>query len=119
MPRTAIPVTTIPANGATLDDLRAGGTAGDAANDHEFINDGQSLLMVINESASSEAITVLSIACSHGRTLNITMTPNLDDQAIAGPFPKGQFNQSDGTVHVDLVDDTSITFRVLKYQQNQ
>ena len=116
MPRTAIPVTTIPLNGGVVDDLRGGGTAGDATNDHSFINDGQTLLEVTNESASSEAITVVSVACSHGRTLNVTLTPSLNDQAIGGPFPQAIFNQSDGTVHVDLVDSTSITFRALKYQ---
>lgn len=113
MPRTAIPITTNPALGGGVDSVAASATAGDQANNHEFINNGKTRILMINGSGGPLTATVISKSCSHGRTLDVTMTAAAGDSSIYGPFPQGEFNQTGGLVNIDLADDTSISFLAL------
>jgi len=110
MGRTAIPVQSIPAFGGALEDVSW--TAADAANDHEFVNNGRTLLAILNTGAAPKTVTVVGVA--NIRTFNVAPSLDVDTtnakQSYVGPFPMDAFNQSDGKMHVDLADDTGLAF---------
>lgn len=115
MPRTAITVQSVSAFSA-LDDITF--TAGDAANDHEFINDGRSVVVQKNTDATAKTSTI--IVPSSARVLdNSTLTIPLvsagggTELSISPILPQAIYNQSDGTVHIDLTDATGVSFAVV------
>jgi len=113
MARTAITVQTIPAYGNPLEDISW--TAADATNDHQFVNDGRSLLLIKNGHTSPITTTVVGVA--NIRTYNAA--PSIDiattnaKESIAGPFPTDAFNQAGGIVHIDLTADTNLELAVV------
>lgn len=114
MPHINIPITVNPALGGGIDDIGSLATAGDDVNNMDFINDGKTRIVFINDSGGPLTADVISVACSHGRTSNVTMTAAAGDQCIYGPFPQGEFNQSDGVCEIELADDTSVSFLALR-----
>ena len=116
MARTALTVQTIPANGVSLDDIAM--TAGDATNDHEYLNDGTVFVLMKNADASPHTATLISVADEYGRTEDETMTCAAGESCIAGPFKPRNWNQAGGLMHVDLTVDTSVSFAVLKFTPN-
>ena len=119
MARTALAVQSIPQFGAALDDVVF--TAADAANNHEFINDGRTMLLMKNDSGGPLTADVIGVANTRtaNRTSAETMTAGASDICIAGPFEQSAFNQAlDGGgsgVFVDLSTDTSLSFAVVKF----
>lgn len=117
MARTALTVQVIPRHGKAIDELTF--TAADATNDHEFVNDGQTLLLVKNQHSSAQAVTIVSVADPFGREEDTTMSVdagNVDPKVgIAGPFSPSLFNQAGGLVHVDITDDTALEFAAVKF----
>lgn len=108
MPRTDIPITDIPFQGS-LANIVAGGVAGDAANDHEMVNDGSTLIAVHNGSGGVVNATVVSVADQLGRTGDDPKAIAAGDTAIFGPYRRDAWNQPGGKIHLDLDVDTSVT----------
>ena len=121
MARTSVTVQTTPRFGASLDDVTF--TAGDAANDHEFVNDGNTLLLMKNTDASGKTATIPIVQNSRslnksGLTQTLTASGGGSEICIAGPFDPDIFNQTGGVVHVDLTDDTGVSFAAVKLQRS-
>lgn len=102
MPRVAIAVNDMPAYGAGLDSLTW--TDADATNNHEFVNDGKTLLLVRNRNAAGRTATIVSVADPlSGRTGDKVRTvAATTGQSVAGPFEPRIWNQSDGKVQVNV-----------------
>jgi len=111
MPRARITANPIPFQGS---DEQLTGTAGDATNDMDFINDGEQLILIDNADASPVAITFVSVADQWGRTQDEVVTVPAGEKGFAGPFTPGIWNQTGGVVHVDMVSDTSLTLYSIK-----
>lgn len=107
MPRTALAVQEIQAGKAA----QLAGPAADQANGNSFVNDGHTRLVVKNGDASSRTITVVSKACSHGRTGDVSQPVAAGEVAVLGPFDPATFNQTDGTVNVDWSASTPGTVK--------
>jgi len=116
MARTNIPIQSIPNYGESLDDISW--TAADDTNDHSFVNNGNTLLLYKNGDSGSHTADVIAPAGikTYNEAVAKTMTCGAGDICIAGPFDKSTFNQSDGTVNVDLTDDTSSYFACVQFQ---
>ncbi len=108
MPRTDLPVTDIvrtgTGNAGTL-------VAGDDANEHEFENDGRTIICALNTGGASiltfitpGTVDTLAIA-DHTVSVAIHATK----VTLIGPFPPSIYNQSDGLVNIDLDDDTTFS----------
>lgn len=117
MPRTALPITT--ATGAYPGTVAANAAdftwqAGDATNLNSFVSTGAELLLVRNDNASAQTVSVLSVADSFARTGDITSySVDAGEYATFGPFPTAGWRQSDGTVHIDP-SHTDLKFAVVK-----
>lgn len=117
MARVAIAINTLGPNGGGLNDTTF--TAGDATNDHEFDNDGNTLLVVRNTDVAAKTVTVKSVADPFGRSQDLTLTvPALSGAnpglAMAGPFLSAIWNQSGAKVHVDIASATNLSFAAVK-----
>lgn len=90
--------------------------AGDSVNGMEFANDGKSLLVAENSGGANRDVDVPAPA--NNRTFNSaitnTQTVPANTTRVIGPFPPDAFNQSDGTVHVDMADATGLAFGVVR-----
>lgn len=108
MPRNVLTVQTIPAYGGKINPSVATLIAGSADN-HEFANDGNTFLLVLNLNGATRNITAAGVAgprnCNHAVDTVATVaaavagTPGV---ALMGPFPTDAFNQATGEVHIDL-----------------
>jgi hypothetical protein len=116
MARTAIPVQSIPNWGGVLNNITE--TAADDVNDHEIANEGESVLVFMrNEDASVKTATIVSVGDRFGRDGDETLSANAGAISCAGPFKAELFQQSGGLVHVDIADDTNVTFFALKFSR--
>jgi len=113
MARTDIPVQTIGRNGGALNPISY--TSGDATNDHEFVNDGKTLLLVKKGATGGVVVDIDAIADASGRTVDGGATVAVDTDGIFGPFKKNEWNQS-GKINVNLDVDTNVTVAAIKYQ---
>jgi len=74
-------------------------------------NDGRMFLEVKNTGATTQTVTVQTpgqVAGLDVADLVATIPPTSGDRMI-GPFPTSVFNQSDGSVYVDLSATTTMT----------
>ena len=120
MARTALTVQEIGANGGELEDIAF--TAGDAANDHEFVNTGKELVIVNLVAGVAGALTVTPIAPAdpYGRSVSAgdrDITTAAGEISIAGPFDPTVFNSSGNLMYLDLTDATNLTFAVVRYKK--
>jgi hypothetical protein len=118
MPRTAIAIQAIARNnGAQL--VSAGA---DQANGNIFPNDGKTVLVVKNGDASPRTCTIVSVACSHGRTQDLAVVVANGEEAVIGPFDAEAFNQKSGAdigqVYVNWSAGTAATVKVTARQQS-
>lgn len=119
MARVNIPVDTVPLNGGAV---ILTGVAADAANDHEFINDGKTFLVAENEGVGAISVTVVSVADSFGRLGDTVISVpaaagGVPGKAIIGPFLPPNWNQAGGTkVFVDVPSDTGLRFYAYKFR---
>jgi hypothetical protein len=117
MARVALAVNDLPANGGGLNNLTF--TAGDFTNDHEFANDGATLLVVKNTGVGAIVVTVASVADQFGRTKDTTLTvPAISGSdpglAVSGFFLPAIWNQAGGKVFVDLPSATGLSLAVVR-----
>ena len=114
MARDTIAVQEIGGEGAQkLDDITF--TLIVAADNAQFINDGNTLLIFQNAGSGVETATIISTADPFGRTGDLDVTPTNAKESIAGPFRKSIYNQSDGYVHIDTTDVT-LSVAAIKYR---
>ncbi len=95
MPRDALTVQEIGANGGALEDIAF--TAGDSANGHEFINTGNELVFINLTAGVAGALDVTPIAPADpsGRSIvagQRDITTAAGEQSIARPFDPTVFN---------------------------
>lgn len=98
MPRTDVPVQS-PASGGNSQLTK---TTADATNNHSVVNDGQVTIYIENGNAGDMAVTVQAVACAHGRTVNDAATIPTGETYKFGPYPIEEWNQTDGTLQVDI-----------------
>ena len=116
MTRTNIPIQELARNGGN--DNAITWTAGDATNDHDFVNTGREIVLMKNDSIGALSADVISVADEYGRTGDTTLTPGASAIAAAGPFPPTRWNSASGKAYIDLTDDTSISFAVIKFSRD-
>ncbi len=90
-------------------------TASDDTNDHSMVNDGHTILLAVNRASNTPTVTIVSVSDQYGRTGDIAQALTATTVRVFGPFtPKANWNQSDGTVQVDVTGtDTSVAFTAL------
>ncbi len=114
MARTAIAVQSIAAYGGELEDITW--TAGDAANDHEFVHPGGTVIVLFKNGHTAPIDAVIKGVASprtFNRATDVTVsTTNAEESAFACP-DKG-FDQGSGVVHIDLTTDTNFEIAVIK-----
>ncbi len=91
-------------------------TAADAANGMMFANDGKTILVVLNNDASSKTVTIVSVPDENGRTGDIVLTVpaasgGFPGIAITDTLPTALFTQQNsdaGNVYVTFSASTSV-----------
>lgn len=111
MPRTTIAVQSPTDAGILL--VR---TNGDATNNHDFINNGSTLLVVKNGGASSINVTLRFATDKFGRTGTRVVSVAATEEKILGPFLPELYNQ-DGKLQFDLSAATSVTVAAVSAQR--
>jgi hypothetical protein len=91
-------------------------TAADDTDGHYFVNDGRTIILAQNTGGASTLTfqtpgTVDSQAVGD-RDVAVNIHATLPD--AIGPFPPGVYNQSDGTVYIDVDDDTTLSLMALR-----
>ncbi len=110
--RTNIPVQTIPFQGGIGDVVY---TAGDATNDMQFDNDGETLVLIKNGGGVTINPNFVSVADEFGRTGDETKAVLAGDDAIFGPFIQSIWNQAGRIMFLDLDTDASVSVAAIKF----
>ncbi|KKN50674.1 hypothetical protein LCGC14_0630230 [marine sediment metagenome] len=81
-----------------------------AASTMEFSNNGNTLLLIDGSTTPTGTVTIVSVPCSHKRSLNITQVIAAITLYVAGPFEESLFNDVNGKVQItiDTVTDISL-----------
>ena len=111
MARVDIPVTKLGLFGGSLADVKALATAADAANDHEFKNDGKQALVVFNDSAGVVNVTAKAVANANtfNRSVDTSLAVAAGEVGLLNFLDPTGFSQSGGTVNIDVDVDVSIS----------
>ncbi len=105
MPRTAITVQTPP--GAYPGTIAADAAdltwvAADVANKNSFVCAGGELVLVRNDDASAQTVTITSVADEYARTGDVSAySVGAGEYALFGPIPVAGWRQSDGSVYLE------------------
>jgi hypothetical protein len=110
--RTVIPVQTIPFQGSIADIVY---TAGDATNDMQFDNDGNTLLFVKNGGGVTINATVVSVDDEFSRDGDDVITVLAGDDGVGGPYIQSIWNQAGRIAFVDLDTDASVSVAAIKF----
>jgi hypothetical protein len=89
---------------------------GDAANNHDFINNGSTLLVVKNGGGSSIDVTLKYATDKFGRTGTKVIAVAAAAEKVIGPFVPELYNQ-DGKLQFDLSAATSVTVAAVSAQR--
>lgn len=115
MPRVIIPVQELTENAQV--DASITFTAGDASNNHYFLNTGREVL-IMQSSAGGKTATITSVADEDGRTGDLTLAPAAGIIGAAGFFNPSLFSQGGSgdlnKVFVELDADTGVSFAVVR-----
>jgi hypothetical protein len=116
-----VTLTVVEVDSTAAVELFSGGyTAAEDTNGFKFLNDGKTKLYIYNNDDGACTITVdVPQPCSYGGTSVHDVTDSLtnDKDYVIGPFPKHQFNDSDGYVTVAITpnsDATDISAKAVK-----
>lgn len=113
MPRATLSVQDITTSG-----LVATYANGDAANGHQFANDGDVFLHVKNGGTAAITVTVPTPAKVSGLDVaDVSVSVGAGGEAFIGPFDPTLFNQSGGVTYVNLSADTSVTLAALRLKR--
>ena len=91
-------------------------TAGDSVNNHDFPNNGATLLVVDNGGLSSINVTLNFAADKYGRTGSKIVAVAAGTEKVIGPFIPDLYNH-DGKVQFDLSDDDTVTVAAVNAQR--
>jgi hypothetical protein len=113
-------VGTVNANGLEYYSNSAAWTAAEDTAGFKFLNDGKTLINIINADSGACTCTIdTPQPCNYGGTtvhdIDVSVT-NGDDKLI-GPFEKQRFNDADGFVTISITpssDATAISARAVK-----
>ena len=86
--------------------------AGDEDDNHSFVNDGRTLIAVLKTGAAAGILTFKTPGTVDGLAISeqiVTPAVLATSYTLIGPFPPSIYNQSDGTVHVDLDSETTFS----------
>ena len=86
------------------------------ADGHSVTNDGKRTFVHVNNGSGSEVtITIDTPGTVDGLAISDReVAVPAGEERMIGPFPTDWYNQSDGTVHVDYSDTTSVTIGAFK-----
>lgn len=109
--RTLIPTNTIIRTG-----VQPALTAGDATNEMYFVNDGRTLIYALNTGVASALTFITPGTVDANAIANRTVSIGIhaDEGTFTGPFPPEIYNQTDGTVHVDINADDNLTLEAFR-----
>ena len=85
--------------------------AGDEDENHYFANDGRTLISVLKTGGAC-IMTFQTPGTVDGLAISeqaVTPGVHATQNTLIGPFPPSIYNQSDGTVHVDLDSETTFS----------
>ncbi len=86
-----------------------------AAGGDYFVNDGKTVLHVINGSAGDITVTVDSPKeCNQGFTHDAAVVVTAGEERFIGPFDRKRFNDANGRVQVTYSGVTSLTVAALR-----
>ncbi len=89
--------------------------AGDATNDHEFVNDGKTFVHVKNGGGAPIDVVFQTPGSVDGLAVaDRTVSVGAGAEKMIGPFPTTTYNQSGGKVYLDLTVDTTVTLAAFK-----
>jgi len=86
--------------------------ASDETDNHEFVNDGRTIICALKTGAAAGVLTFKTPGTVDGQAIaEQLVTPGVHATKVTmiGPFPPSIYNQTDGTVHIDLDDETTLT----------
>jgi len=86
-------------------------TAGDETDNHEFVNDGRTIIAVLKTGGTC-VMTFQTPGTVDGLAIGEQIvTPGVDATKVTmiGPFPVGDYNQADGKVYIDIDDETTFS----------
>ena len=116
--RVEIPIQALSPNGGS--DTEVTLTAGDASNHHYFSNNGKTILLVKNASGGPLTVTVSSVACSHGRTGDLSITIADGKYGLVSQLDPHMFNQIGagnlGKVFFSVSTGSSVSLAAISYQ---
>ena len=84
---------------------------GDETENHYFVNDGRTIIAVLKTGGTCE-MTFQTPGTVDGQAIaELLVTPAVaaTQYTLIGPFPPSIYNQSDGTVYVDIDDETTFS----------
>lgn len=84
----------------------------DSGNNNEYENDGNTIVLMKNDTGGPASITVVSVPDEALRTGDITFTLADGDEAFIPPLRKKWWNDGSGNVLIEL--DTNIKIAVLR-----
>ena len=108
MARTDLPVTNIIRTGVgnpgTL-------VAGDETLNHEFVNDGRTIIAVLKTGGACIMTFQTPGTVDSKDIAQLLITPGVHATKVTmiGPFPPSIYNQTDGTVYIDIDDETTFS----------
>lgn len=116
MARTNIPIQTIQPGRAIP---TVSWTPADAANDHQFVSQGDEILLTRYLDAGSDTIVVKSVADQlHGFTGDVTISvtngATTTKYGAAGPFQGEGFLQAGSVIHIDVTTGTNLHLAVVR-----
>ena len=82
---------------------------------HSVQNNGRVFIHVKNGDSSSKTITIQTPGTVDGLAVaDRDVSIPAGEERMIGPFPPGQYNQSDGDIYVDYSATTSVTIAALR-----
>ena len=112
MARTLIPTNTVVRAG-----IAPALTAADHTNEMYFVNDGRTFLYVLDTAGAVCNLVFITPGTVDAldigdRTVQVAVHGT--QGMFIGPFPPNIYNQADGTVHVDIDDQASVTLEAFR-----
>lgn len=94
-------------------------TAADAGLSDTYANDGKTRIIALNTNAATRTVTVTSVACSHGRTTDLTVVVPADAAGTNGvsylpALDPALFNDASGNVTLTTSASAGLSYAVLK-----
>ena len=85
------------------------------ADGHKFTNNGEEMFIHVVNGATGFTLTILTPQTVDGLSVaDRTISIGANEEHFVGPFPVGNYNQSDGMVYVDYRDVADGTIAALK-----